>query len=57
MIKNLLDSLEKRANIPYNGIINTKSNLNFEVFRDICTIIGIDHQQYETKKMRLTKNC
>lgn len=50
MIKNLLDGLEKRAYVPYNGIINTKSNLNFEVFRDICIIIGINYKQYETKK-------
>ncbi|MGK7957685.1 MAG: MAE_28990/MAE_18760 family HEPN-like nuclease [Crocosphaera sp.] len=50
MVKNLLDSLEERANIPYSGVINTKSNLNFEVFRDICMIIGIDDRKYETKK-------
>ncbi len=50
MVKNLLDNVQKRANIPYEGIINTKSNLNFEVFHDICMIIGIDDKQYETKK-------
>ncbi|ACK67472.1 conserved hypothetical protein [Rippkaea orientalis PCC 8801] len=50
IVKNLLDNLEQRAQIPYEGIINTKSNLNFEVFRDICVIIGIDYKQYETNQ-------
>ncbi|GBF81228.1 MAE_28990/MAE_18760 family HEPN-like nuclease [Aphanothece sacrum] len=50
IVKNLLDNLEERAKIPYEGIINTKSNLNFDVFRDICMIVGIDYKQYETKK-------
>ena len=50
MIKNLLDNLENRASIPYENIINTKSNLNFEVFTDICTILGIDDSKYQLRQ-------
>ncbi len=50
MIKNLLDNLENTAYIPYENIINTKSNLNFEVFTDICTILGIDDSDYQLKQ-------
>ncbi|WP_255520695.1 MAE_28990/MAE_18760 family HEPN-like nuclease [Microcystis sp. LEGE 08355] len=50
MIKNLLDNLENRAFIPHENIINTKSNLNFEVFTDICTILGIDDSDYQLRQ-------
>ena len=30
--------------------INTKSNLNFEVFTDICTILGIDDSDYQLRQ-------
>lgn len=42
--------MENRANVPHDNIINTKSNLNFEVFCDICTILGIDYKKYELKQ-------
>jgi hypothetical protein len=50
MINNLLDNLENRASIPYENIINIKSNLNFEVFTDICTILGIDDSKYQLRQ-------
>jgi len=50
MIKNLLDNLENTASIPHENIINTKSNLNFEVFTDICTILGIDDSDYQLRQ-------
>jgi len=46
----IVNELEKRAYIPYEGIIQTKSNLKFWVFRDICTIIGIDCNKYQLKE-------
>jgi hypothetical protein len=51
----LLDELEKRAYIPYEGIIQTKSNLKFWVFRDICIIIGIDYKKYQLKEKAIDK--
>ena len=46
----LLDELENRASIPCEGIIQTKSNLRFHVFRDICILIGIDFKKYDLKQ-------
>lgn len=51
----LLDELDKRAYIPYEGIIQTKSNLKFWVFRDICIIIGIDYKKYQLKEKAIDK--
>ena len=46
----MLQQLNERAYIPYEGIIETKSNLSFFVFRDICTVIGIDYRKYQLKE-------
>ena len=46
----MLQELNERAYIPYEGIIQTKSNLSFFVFRDICTVIGIDYKKYQLKE-------
>lgn len=46
----LLNELEKRAYVPYEGVIETKSNLKFWVFRDICIIIGVDYKKYQLKE-------
>lgn len=46
----MLQQLNERAYIPYEGIIQTKSNLSFFVFRDICTVIGIDYKKYQLKE-------
>lgn len=46
----MLQQLNERAYIPYEGIIQTKSNLSFFVFRDICTVIGIDYKKYQIKE-------
>ena len=43
----MLQQLNERAYIPYEGIIQTKSNLSFFVFSDICTVIGIDYKKYQ----------
>ncbi len=49
-VRFLVNELDKRAYIPYEGIIDTKSNLKFMVFRDICIIIGIDYKKYQLKE-------
>jgi len=46
----MLEQLNERAYIPCEGIIQTKSNLSFFVFRDICTVIGIDYKKYQLKE-------
>ena len=46
----MLQQFNERAYIPYEGIIETKSNLSFFVFRDICTVIGIDYKKYQLKE-------
>jgi len=46
----MLQQLNERAYIPYEGIIQTKSNLSFFVFRDICTVIGIDYKKNQLKE-------
>jgi hypothetical protein len=51
----MLQQLNERASIPYEGIIQTKSNLSFFVFRDICTVIGIDYQKYQLKENLIDK--
>ncbi|MEG4421357.1 MAE_28990/MAE_18760 family HEPN-like nuclease [Microcoleus sp. LAD1_D5] len=51
----MLQQLNERANIPYEGIIQTKSNLSFIVFRDICTVIGIDYKKYQLRETLIDK--
>lgn len=46
----LLNELNNRAYIPYKDVINTKSNLNSKIFKDICFIIGIDYSKYVLKE-------
>lgn len=45
-----LNEMDYRASIPYKGVIDTKSNLKFDVFRDICVIMGIDWNRYSLKQ-------
>lgn len=51
----MLQQLNERAYIPYEGIIDTKSNLSFFVFRDICTVIGIDYKKYQLRENLIDK--
>ena len=50
-IEFLLNELDRRAFIPYRDVISTKSNLNFGILKDICSVIGIDHSKYSLKKV------
>ena len=47
IIKNIRNMEDKRANIPYEDVIKTKSNLNSGVFMEIMETIGLDYSQYE----------
>jgi len=42
IVNYLLNNLNERSNIPTKNIINTKSNLNYKVFKEILFIIGLD---------------
>lgn len=48
-ISQILENLSSRSKVPYKGIIDSKSNLRFHVFKEICSIIEIDCQKYELK--------
>lgn len=47
IIKNIRNMEDKRAHIPYEDVIKTKSNLNSDVFIEIMETIGLDYSQYE----------
>ncbi|MBF0564154.1 MAG: hypothetical protein HQK89_02815 [Nitrospirae bacterium] len=42
----LINRLGTRSEIPYEGIIDA-SNLNFDVFKEICLILNLEYQKYE----------
>ncbi len=46
----IIDELGKKANIPYEKIINTKSNLNFNVLKDILFTVGLDGNIFVSKE-------
>ncbi len=50
LINYLLGDLNIRASIPTNNIIKTQSNLNWNILKEILSIIGVDHVQYELKE-------
>lgn len=41
-IKFIIDNLENKSNIHSTNAIHTKSNLRYEVFKDICFLLDID---------------
>lgn len=48
LIDEILDSEGSRFSRVNTDLINTKSNLNFEVFSDICIVCGLDPRSFET---------
>ncbi|HCE1828555.1 TPA: hypothetical protein NJ265_003135 [Vibrio parahaemolyticus] len=40
----------EQLKVPYKSVIDTKSNLNFETFDEICWQIGLDTKAYKTKE-------
>lgn len=45
----IINNLDLSANVPTKNIIKTKSNLKFEVFKDICQILCIDIEPFSKK--------
>lgn len=50
LVEYLLGDLNIRAQIPTENVIKTQSNLNFEILREILSVIGVDYAQYELKE-------
>ena len=50
LISYLLGDLSERALIPTSNIIKTQSNLNYNILKEILSIVGIDYVQYELKE-------
>ncbi len=46
----LLSELDKRAYLPYKNIVDTKSNLNYEVFSEIIYLLALKESDYDHKK-------
>lgn len=49
-LRTILENFDSKAQIPYDYIIATYSNLNTDVLTEICLIIGIDEKKYSLKK-------
>ena len=45
----LLGRLDERATFPWKGSINTRANLNSEVFESIASAVGIDCSKYRPR--------
>lgn len=45
----IVSSAELPSDIPFEGIVKTRSNLSFPVFEEICLTLGLDVTAYSTK--------
>lgn len=43
-------AMNEKANIPWTGAVQTKSNLSPERLRDIITVLGMDYHPFELKE-------
>lgn len=50
LIDNILDSSDRKFTQANNDLVNTQSNLNFDVFGDICLICGVSIENYAAKQ-------
>jgi hypothetical protein len=50
MIEFIRDAGDERCHLPYQGKIETKSNLKAELFRDITSALGLDYSRFATKE-------
>lgn len=53
IVNDIRSNAGKKANIPYEGIVKTGSNLKSEVFIEIMETIGLDYADYEPDFMLL----
>lgn len=51
LIDNILDFSDRRFSHVNNDLVNTQSNLNFDVFRDICLICGVSVEKFASKQV------
>lgn len=51
----ILNKLDERSNLPYRTCIDTKSNLSFDLFKDIITLLNLDFTPYLTKETLIDK--
>lgn len=49
LINEILNSSDRRFNRVNEDLVNTKANLNFEVFTDICLVCGVPVQSFADK--------
>lgn len=47
LVDAILDSSESRFSYVNDDLINTRANLNFEVFSDICLVCGVDAKDFK----------
>jgi hypothetical protein len=50
LVRYLLGDSSGRARVPYEGIINTQSNLSSEVLREIVQTLGLEYSPYQLKE-------
>lgn len=50
LVDEILDSSGKRFSRVNQDLINTRANLNFEVFADICLICGVDQMAFASRE-------
>lgn len=48
LVNKIFNSKDLKLNIPVNGIIQTKSNLNSEIFEEIMATIGLSSEEYKS---------
>lgn len=49
LVEEILNSSDRRFSRVNEDLINTKANLNFEVFSDICTVCGVSIEAFSEK--------
>jgi MAE_28990/MAE_18760-like HEPN len=63
VVKFLIESMNERIVIPRNNVIDTRSNLSFDVLSQILALLGIDNHPYEMRrvlideKLLAKRNC
>lgn len=50
IVESLISDFSKQSNIPKKNIINTKSNLKFDVFKEILFILDLEDSHFDSKK-------
>lgn len=55
VVKFLIESIDKRANIPTQDVIQTESNLSSKVLYQILVLLGIDYKPYEMEQVLIDK--